>query len=90
MIRYLDENYFKRWFIHDYESRKEQILQEKREIKTVDLQTIYEKAFSDISDEPRDGDFHDLHHDHNLAQSETHNQAFQQERRQFDTPTPKQ
>jgi sodium/hydrogen exchanger-like protein 6/7/sodium/hydrogen exchanger 8 len=37
IIKYLDENYFKRWFIHDYDTRRKQILNLKRDIKKRDL-----------------------------------------------------
>ncbi|CAD8056382.1 unnamed protein product [Paramecium primaurelia] len=51
IIKYMDEHYFKRWFIHDYENRKDKINQEKKQIKTETLQQIYEKAFSETSED---------------------------------------
>ncbi|CAD8164329.1 unnamed protein product [Paramecium octaurelia] len=51
IIKYMDEHYFKRWFIYDYENRKEKITQEKKQIKTETLQEIYEKSFSEASED---------------------------------------
>lgn len=51
IIKYMDENYFKRWFIFDYENRKSQITKEKKQIKKETLQEIFEREFSEMSED---------------------------------------